>query len=114
MTAPVTIVSSLYGDRGYDRFVDEWNVAAPRERVFAAISDARTYPVWWKPVYIDVDSDGEAEVGKVSRQHFKGRLPYHLHTTSTITRLESPHLIEADVDVPARRQQGRVRAHSAA
>ena len=49
--------------------------------VFAAISDARTYPVWWKPVYIDVESDGEAEVGKVSRQHFKGRLPYHLHTT---------------------------------
>jgi len=79
-------------------FVDEWDVAAPRERVFDAISDARTYPVWWKPVYLDVDSDGDAEVGKVSRQHFKGRLPYHLHTTSTITRLEPPHIIEADVD----------------
>src|SRR4051812_15783025 len=79
-------------------FVDEWDVAGPRERVFAAISDARTYPTWWKPVYIDVESDGDAEVGKVSRQHFKGRLPYHLRTTSTITRLESPHIVEADVD----------------
>jgi mannose-6-phosphate isomerase-like protein (cupin superfamily)/uncharacterized protein YndB with AHSA1/START domain len=80
-------------------FVDEWDVAAPRERVFHAISDARTYPTWWKPVYIDVDSDeGDAYVGKVSRQHFKGRLPYHLRTTSTITRLEPPHIIEADVD----------------
>jgi uncharacterized protein YndB with AHSA1/START domain/mannose-6-phosphate isomerase-like protein (cupin superfamily) len=80
-------------------FVDEWDVAAPRERVFHAISDARTYPQWWKPVYIDVESDeGDAEVGKVSRQHFKGRLPYHLRTTSTISRLEPPHIIEADVD----------------
>ena len=79
-------------------FVDEWDVAAPREAVFHAISDARTYPVWWKPVYIDVDSDGEPEVGKESRQHFKGRLPYHLHTRSRITRLEPPHIIEADVD----------------
>ena len=66
--------------------------------VFPAISDARTYPQWWKPVYIDVDADGEPEVGKESRQHFKGRLPYHLHTRSTITRLEPPQVIEADVD----------------
>jgi uncharacterized protein YndB with AHSA1/START domain len=79
-------------------FVDEWDVAAPRASVFAAISDARTYPAWWKPVYIDVEADGDAEVGKVSRQHFKGRLPYHLRTTSTITRLEPPHIVEADVD----------------
>jgi uncharacterized protein YndB with AHSA1/START domain/mannose-6-phosphate isomerase-like protein (cupin superfamily) len=79
-------------------FVDEWEVAAPRASVFDAISDARTYPMWWKPVYIDVDADGDAEVGKVSRQHFKGRLPYHLRTTSTITRLEPPHVVEADVD----------------
>jgi uncharacterized protein YndB with AHSA1/START domain/quercetin dioxygenase-like cupin family protein len=90
--AVLAVASSEY------RFVDEWEVAAPRERVFAAISDARTYPTWWKPVYIDVEADGDAEVGKVSRQHFKGRLPYHLRTTSTVTRLESPHIIEADVD----------------
>jgi mannose-6-phosphate isomerase-like protein (cupin superfamily)/uncharacterized protein YndB with AHSA1/START domain len=79
-------------------FVDEWDVAAPRESVFHAISDARTYPQWWRPVYIDVDADGDAEVGKVSCQHFKGRLPYHLRTTSTITRLEPQHIVEADVD----------------
>jgi uncharacterized protein YndB with AHSA1/START domain/mannose-6-phosphate isomerase-like protein (cupin superfamily) len=79
-------------------FVDEWDVAAPREAVYRAISDGRTYPQWWKPVYISVDADGEPEVGKESRQHFKGRLPYHLHTRSRITRLEPPHIIEADVD----------------
>jgi len=79
-------------------FVDEWDVAAPREAVYRAISDGRTYPQWWKPVYISVEADGEPEVGKESGQHFKGRLPYHLHTRSRITRLEPPHIIEADVD----------------
>ena len=79
-------------------FVDEWDVAAPRESVFAAIADARTYPEWWKPVYIEVDAEGEPALGKESRQHFKGRLPYHLHTRSRIVALEAPHVIEGEVD----------------
>jgi uncharacterized protein YndB with AHSA1/START domain len=79
-------------------FVDEWDVAAPREAVFDAVADARTYPQWWRPVYIDVDADGPAELGKQSRQHFKGRLPYHLHTRSTVVALDPPHTITGDVD----------------
>ncbi len=79
-------------------FVDEWDVDAPRESVFAAIADARSYPTWWKPVYRDVESAGEPEVGSESRQHFKGRLPYHLRTRSRITRLEAPGVIGAEVD----------------
>jgi mannose-6-phosphate isomerase-like protein (cupin superfamily)/uncharacterized protein YndB with AHSA1/START domain len=79
-------------------FVDEWDVAAPRESVFAALADARTYPEWWRPVYIEVDADGEPALGKESRQHFKGRLPYHLHTRSRIVALDAPNVIEGDVD----------------
>ena len=79
-------------------FVDEWDVAAPREAVFDALADARTYPDWWRPVYLEVDADGPPEVGKVSRQHFKGRLPYHLHTRSRIVRCDRPHVVAADVD----------------
>jgi quercetin dioxygenase-like cupin family protein/uncharacterized protein YndB with AHSA1/START domain len=79
-------------------FVDEWDVAAPPEAVFDALADARTYPRWWTPVYIDVDADGPPVLGKVSSQHFKGRLPYHLHTRSTITRLEPPYAVEGDVE----------------
>jgi quercetin dioxygenase-like cupin family protein/uncharacterized protein YndB with AHSA1/START domain len=79
-------------------FVDEWDVAAPPAAVFAAIADARTYPDWWRPVYLDVDADGEPVVGKESRQHFKGRLPYHLRTRSRIVRLEPPHVVEAEVE----------------
>ncbi len=79
-------------------FVDEWEVAAPREAVFDAVADARTYPQWWRPVYIDVDADGPAELGKQSHQHFKGRLPYHLNTRSTVVALDPPHTITGDVD----------------
>ena len=79
-------------------FVDEWDVAAPIEAVHGALADARTYPDWWRPVYIDVDADGPPAVGQVSRQRFKGRLPYHLRTCSTLTRLEPPRLIQADVE----------------
>jgi uncharacterized protein YndB with AHSA1/START domain/mannose-6-phosphate isomerase-like protein (cupin superfamily) len=85
-------------DREYV-FVDEWDVAAPREAVFAALADSRSYPRWWRPVYLDVTSDGEpARVGAESHQHFKGRLPYHLRTRSRITRVEAPAVLEADVD----------------
>jgi uncharacterized protein YndB with AHSA1/START domain/quercetin dioxygenase-like cupin family protein len=79
-------------------FVDEWDVAASPEAVFDALSDARSYPQWWRPVYIDVESDGPASVGAESRQHFKGRLPYHLHTRSVIVELDPPRRIVADVD----------------
>jgi uncharacterized protein YndB with AHSA1/START domain/quercetin dioxygenase-like cupin family protein len=79
-------------------FVDEWDVAAPPEAVFDAIADARTYPQWWRPVYLDVEADGPAEVGKVSRQHFKGRLPYHLRTRSRVVALDRPRTVTADVD----------------
>lgn len=35
-------------------FIDEWDVNAPIEAVFTALADARTYPEWWKPVYLDM------------------------------------------------------------
>src|SRR5207237_3794216 len=63
-----------------------------------ARADARTYPDWWRPVYIDTQTDGPPQLGRSSRQHFKGRLPYHLHTTSTITRYEPPLFVGADVE----------------
>jgi mannose-6-phosphate isomerase-like protein (cupin superfamily)/uncharacterized protein YndB with AHSA1/START domain len=79
-------------------FVDEWDVGAPASAVYEALADARTYPDWWRPVYLDAEADGPPAIGTVSRQHFKSRLPYHLRTRSRITRLEPGRLIEADVD----------------
>ena len=78
-------------------FVDEWDVDAPAHAIFTALADARTYPEWWIPVYKDVDSDGPPAIGRVSWQHFKGRLPYHLRTESRIVRLEPPRVVVAEV-----------------
>jgi hypothetical protein len=46
-------------------FIDERDVEAPIERVFDALADARTYPRWWRPVYIAVEADCEPGVGCV-------------------------------------------------
>jgi uncharacterized protein YndB with AHSA1/START domain/quercetin dioxygenase-like cupin family protein len=93
------IAKAILGVAGPYVFVDEWDVAAPPDAVFDAIADARSYPGWWRPVYIDVQAeDGSPEVGTESRQHFKGRLPYHLRTRSVITELDPPRRITADVD----------------
>jgi uncharacterized protein YndB with AHSA1/START domain len=62
-------------------FIDEWDVDAPLGAVFDALADARTYPQWWTPVYLDVQADGPPSPGRVSHQHFKGRLPYTLKDT---------------------------------
>lgn len=79
-------------------FVDEWDVAAPPEAVFEAIADSRTYPYWWRPVYLEVEADGPASLGAAARQHFKGRLPYHLHTRSVVVEIDPPRRVVADVD----------------
>ena len=78
-------------------FVDEWDVDAPQDAVFTALADARTYPEWWRPVYIAVEADCEPRVGCVSRQEFKGQLPYHLNTRSEIVRYEPPDEFEVSV-----------------
>ncbi len=71
-------------------FIDEWDVRAPIDAVFEALADARTYPQWWKPVYLKVNCDGPPAVGRVSEEYFKGRLPYRLRIASEIVRLDRP------------------------
>jgi hypothetical protein len=78
-------------------FIDEWDADAPLEAVFEALADAGNYPDWWRPVYIDVQCDGPPEVGRVSKQHFKGRLPYTLRTTSEITQMDRPRSFQVNV-----------------
>jgi uncharacterized protein YndB with AHSA1/START domain len=72
-------------------FQDEWDVDAPQEAVFQALADARTYPEWWKPVYIEVEGDCEPAIGCTTKQHFKGRLPYTLRTTSELVAYQPPN-----------------------
>ena len=98
VAAVLGIAGRRKGGAGEYLFVDEWDVAAPIEPVFDALADGRTYPDWWRPVYISCEADGPPAPGRVSRQHFKGRLPYHLRTASRIVRLERPHVVVAEVE----------------
>jgi quercetin dioxygenase-like cupin family protein/uncharacterized protein YndB with AHSA1/START domain len=92
-----TVIALARPMRPY-QFVDEWDVAAPPEAVFEAIADSRSYPVWWRPVYLDVQADGPPAPGAAASQHFKGRLPYHLHTRSMVVEIDPPHRVVGDVD----------------
>jgi quercetin dioxygenase-like cupin family protein/uncharacterized protein YndB with AHSA1/START domain len=74
-------------------FVDEWDVRAPQEDVYDALADGTTYPRWWKRVYLSAEHDGESTV-----QHFKGRLPYHLHTRTRTISAERPHRLHGETD----------------
>src|SRR5919109_1625390 len=78
-------------------FIDEWDVDAPQEAVFDALADARTYPEWWRPVYIEASGECEPAPGCITRHEFKGRLPYHLKTTSEIKRMDRPNEFEVEV-----------------
>jgi uncharacterized protein YndB with AHSA1/START domain len=66
--------------------------------VFEALADARTYPHWWTPVYIEVTADGPPAAGAVSHQRFKGRLPYVLKMNSEIVRMDRPREFAIRVD----------------
>ena len=79
-------------------FRDEWDADAPQAALFGALTDARTYPEWWVPVYREVTGDCEPAVGCRTRQRFKGKLPYELKTTSEIVRYDAPTMFEVRVE----------------
>lgn len=79
-------------------FVDEWDVEAPLEAVFDAVADARTYPDWWRPVYLTVEGEDPPAVGTVTRHRFKGRLPYTLNMRAEMVALDRLHSFDVEVD----------------
>lgn len=74
-------------------FVDEWEVDAPVEAVYDALVDARTYPEWWRPVYLSVEGDRQR-----TTHRFKGRLPYTLKLTARLVSEDPPRSFDVEVD----------------
>jgi uncharacterized protein YndB with AHSA1/START domain len=79
------------------RFVSVWKFAAPIERVWKALNSPDTYPRWWPSMrsYRDL-TPGVVGVGARSERVVKGRLPYQLRYTTTITRSDAPRELAYD------------------
>ena len=76
------------------RFVTQWWVHAPREEVFAVLTDSKSLTRWWPSVYRAVDQiapptepDG---VGKRLGLRTQGWLPYRLHWELRVVEHQSP------------------------
>lgn len=80
------------------RFLTTWLLDAPREPVWDAIYDQENWPQWWRGVkeVVELESGDEDGVGSLSRLVWRSRLPYDLVFEARTTRVDKPHLIEAD------------------
>lgn len=79
-------------------FLTTWLLDAPRERVWEAIYDQKSWPSWWRGVeeVHEIEPGEDGGVGSISRMVWKSLLPYRVEFEVTTTRVERPHLLEAD------------------
>ena len=74
-------------------FITRWRVRATRDEVFEILDDARDLAVWWPSVYLgvtEVHPGNKEGLGKVVRLYTKGWLPYTLHWSFSIVRVDYP------------------------
>ena len=83
-------------------FLTSWLLDSPREPVWDAIYDQERWPEWWRgveeaeEVRPGDDGDRDRRRRSVSRLVWKSLLPYRVEFEVTTTRVEKPHLLEAD------------------
>lgn len=81
-------------------FLTTWILDAPREDVWDAIYAIERWPEWWRGVRVvqKLEGGGDAGVGALYRQEWRSVIPYPVRFETRITRIELPHLIEAEAD----------------
>jgi hypothetical protein len=81
-------------------FLTTWIVDAPREEVWDAIHGIERWPEWWSGVrrVEKLEPGDESGIGAVYRQEWRSVIPYPVRFDTRITRIERPHLIEAEAD----------------
>jgi hypothetical protein len=79
-------------------FLTTWLLDSPREPVWEAIYAQERWPEWWRGVEeaTEVRAGEDGGVGSVARMVWKSLLPYRVEFEVTTTRVERPHLLEAD------------------
>jgi len=84
---------------GYS-FLTTWVLDAPREAVWEAIYEAERWPKWWPGVRrVEQLEPGDVEgIGALYDQEWRSVIPYPVRFETRITRIELPHLIEAEAD----------------
>jgi uncharacterized protein YndB with AHSA1/START domain len=79
-------------------FLTTWILDAPCDAVWDAIYEIESWPGWWRGVkevkkLEPGDDDG---VGALYRHEWRSVVPYPVRFETRITRVERPHMIEAD------------------
>jgi uncharacterized protein YndB with AHSA1/START domain len=79
-------------------FLTSWLLETPREPVWDAIYAQERWPEWWRGVeeVEEVESGDGNRLGAVSRMVWRSLLPYRVSFEVRTTRVERPHLLEAD------------------
>ena len=82
------------------RFLTTWLLESPREPVWDAIYDQKSWPSWWRGVedVVELDPGDEDGVGSHSRLTWRSKLPYDLVFEARTEAVAKPHLIEALAD----------------
>ena len=76
--------------------VSDWRLAAPLERVWAALAAPEEWPSWWRAVArVETLEPGDADgIGALRRMTWRTALPYTLSFDMRTTRVEPMRLIE--------------------
>jgi hypothetical protein len=79
-------------------FLTTWILDAPRDDVWAAIYEIERWPEWWRGVRkVERLEEGEdGGIGALYRHEWRSVIPYPVRFETRITRIERPHVIEAD------------------
>lgn len=78
-------------------FVTHWRFDAPLAQVWAALDAAERYREWWPSIIAYHDLTPELHgVGARAERVVRGRLPYSLRYTTTVTHYEPPREIAYD------------------
>jgi hypothetical protein len=80
------------------RFLTTWLLEVSREPAWEAIHDQKSWPQWWRGVkdVVELEPGDEDGLGSYSRLTWRSKLPYDLVFEARTTRVQRPHLIEAD------------------
>ena len=78
------------------RFLDEWRLPVPVDRVYDLVGHPLDYPRWWGDVFLAAEGDGgDPAPGKSVAVQARGYLPYRLRFTLTTVEAVRPHRIHS-------------------